>query len=86
MDGDLPLKGLAVTQSYLSEPVEFGDIRLAPTVELAGLAELSALDDHDARLDAILRIAASIESEDQAREHVARLRDGTATSALPKRR
>jgi hypothetical protein len=80
------MKGLAVTQSYLSEPVEFGDIRLAPTVELAGLAELSVLDDHDQRLDAILRIATNIEAEDRAREHVARLRDDATGSALPKRR
>jgi hypothetical protein len=59
---------------------------LAPTVELAGLAELSVLDDHDQRLDAILRIATNIEAEDRAREHVARLRDDATGSALPKRR
>jgi len=71
----------------LEEPVEYGEVRLAPTVELAGLAELSAIHDDDEKLDALLRIADAVRAEDQAREHLSALRSGTAElPALPKRR
>lgn len=69
----------------LAQPVEFGDIQLAPTSELAGLAELSRLRDHDSMLEAVVRIAATIKAEDEERERIAALRaaDGVA---LPRRR
>ena len=75
----------------LSEPVELGEVRLAPTVELAGLAELSALQDHGAQVEALLRIAASLREEDEERERVAALRDEALVGerrddVLPKRR
>ncbi|WP_208028079.1 hypothetical protein [Rhabdothermincola sediminis] len=70
----------------LAEPVEFGDIRLAPTSELAGLAELSRLRDHDSMLDAVVRIAATIKAEDDERQRVAALRAASDAVALPRRR
>jgi hypothetical protein len=72
----------------LEEPVELGEVRLAPTVELAGLAELSSLSLHDqgARIDALVRIAASVQAEDRVREHIATLREETPAGDLPKRR
>lgn len=74
-------------KEFLDEPVEYGDLRLAPTVELAGLAELSTLRDNDEKLDALLRIAAAVRDEDTAREHLRRLRAGEADMhELPKRR
>ncbi|WP_334142517.1 hypothetical protein [Rhabdothermincola sp.] len=70
----------------LAEPVEFGDVRLAPTSELAGLAELSRLRDHDSMLDAVVRIAATIKAEDDERQRVAALRAASDPVALPRRR
>jgi hypothetical protein len=79
----------------LSEPVELGSVRIAPTVELAGLAELSVLDEHDDQLDAIVRIAATVRAEDAARDHVNAMRDkavggasadGHGRTELPRRR
>jgi hypothetical protein len=58
----------------LAAPVEYGDTLLAPTIELAGLAELASIDDPDARLAAIVRIAHAIRNEDAARDEVARQR------------
>lgn len=73
-------------QQRLEEPVEYGDLRLAPTVELAGLAELAAIHDDDARLDALLRIAEAVQAEDAARDHLSALRSGElGLAALPKR-
>ncbi len=70
----------------LEEPVEYGEVRLAPTVELAGLAELSALADHDQRLEALLRIAEAVQAEDRAREHLRAIRSGELDPRqLPKR-
>ncbi|MCX7619827.1 MAG: hypothetical protein N2037_03155 [Acidimicrobiales bacterium] len=80
-------KGREAMKEFLDEPVEYGDVRLAPTVELAGLAELSTLRDNDEKLDALLRIAAAVRAEDTAREHVRRLRQGDLElDELPKRR
>lgn len=73
-------------QHLLEAPVEYGDVRLAPTVELAGLAELAELGDNDARIAALLRIAEAVQAEDQARDHLARLRTGQIElPALPRR-
>lgn len=71
----------------LDAPVQFGDVRLAPTVELAGLAELAALRDIDERAAAIRRIAEAVRAEDDARRHLAALRAGEVdASRLPRRR
>jgi len=74
-------------KQMLEAPVEFGDTRLAPTTELAGLAELSDLHSNDDRLDAILRIAHMIRFEDDARRVVAEQRAAARAGllVLPKR-
>ncbi len=71
----------------LTRPVEYGDVLLAPTTELAGLAELSAVHDHDERVEALLRIAQTIDAEDAERSRIASLRDAPSPGvALPTRR
>jgi hypothetical protein len=74
-------------KQMLEAPVEFGDARLAPTTELAGLAELSGLHSNDERLDAIVRIAETIRLEDDARRIVAEQRAAARAGllVLPKR-
>jgi len=74
-------------KQMLEAPVEFGDARLAPTTELAGLAELSELHSNDDRLDAIVRIAQTIRLEDDARRIVAEQRAAARAGllVLPKR-
>lgn len=57
-------------KQLLEVPVEFGEARLAPTTELAGLAELATLHSQDERLEAIVRIAHAIADEDRARAAV----------------
>jgi hypothetical protein len=57
-------------KQLLESPVEYGDTILAPTTELAGLAELAGLRTQQDRLEAIVRIARQIADEDLAREHV----------------
>lgn len=70
----------------LERPVEYGEIRLAPTSELAALAELSELYDHDDRLAAIIRTATTLRSEDAVRDRIAKLRSGELEpDALPRR-
>ena len=70
----------------LGQPVEFGDVRLAPTVELAGLAELADLRSNDERVEALVRIAEAVRADDEAREHLRRLRSGEVVEApLPQR-
>ena len=74
-------------KQMLEAPVEFGDARLAPTTELAGLAELSGLHDNNDRLDAIVRIAQTIRLEDDARRVVTEQRAAARAGllVLPKR-
>lgn len=74
-------------RQLLEVPVEFGDTLLAPTTELAGLAELANLYSQDDRLDAIVRIAATIRQEDEDRDYVAsrRAEARAGLSILPKR-
>jgi hypothetical protein len=72
-------------RSVLVRPVEFVAVRLAPTTELAGLAELARLDDHDARVQAVARIARAIREEDDERARVAALRRRARPVALPRR-
>lgn len=71
----------------LGAPVEFGDTLLAPTTELAGLAELSNLRSPDDKLAAIVRIAAAIKEEDEQRALVRSQREAARAglTVLPKR-
>ncbi len=74
-------------KQMLAAPVEFGDTRLAPTTELAGLAELAELRTQDDRLEAIIRIAETIREEDDERRAVAEQRAAARAGllVLPKR-
>jgi hypothetical protein len=74
-------------RQMLEVPVEFGDALLAPTTELAGLAELANLQSQDDRLDAIVRIAAAITQDDANRSYVAQQRAAAREGLLilPKR-
>jgi len=73
-------------RQLLEVPVVVGDVQLAPTTELAGLAELAATASPDDRLDVLARVAASIAAEDAARDHIARLRGAAVPAPLPPRR
>lgn len=73
-------------RSVLRHPVEFVDVALAPTTELAGLAELARLRDHDARVAAVVRIARAIRAEDHERARIAALHRRAEPVALPHRR
>ncbi len=59
-------------KSVLQRPVEFVDLRLAPTSELAALAELARLEDHDDELVALTRIARTVRAEDDERSRLSR--------------
>ena len=74
-------------KQILDEPVQYGDTQIAPTVELAGLAEIAALPDNEARAVALKRIAEAIRAEDDTRAHLAALRTGNpnAREQLPQR-
>ncbi len=67
----------------LEEPALFGDTQIAPTVELAGLAEIASLPDNEARAEALMRIAEAIRAEDDARAHLASLRAADSGSLAP---
>lgn len=73
-------------RQLLEVPVVLGDLMLAPTTELAGLAELASLRSTDDALDALSRIAATIRDEDALRDRIAQLRADDALSPLPRRR
>lgn len=73
-------------RQLLESPVVVGGFRLAPTTELAGLAELADLHGPDERLDALMRIAVAIRAEDDARDHIRRLRSADELGVLPRRR
>ncbi len=72
-------------RQLLEVPVLVGAVQLAPTVELAGLAELATTSDTDERLAVLARVAASIVAEDAARDNIARLRSSTVLAPLPHR-
>jgi hypothetical protein len=72
-------------KQLLEQPVEYGDVQLAPTTELAGLAEFASLRDHSSRLEAIIRIANAVQSEDDERTRIADLRRAGAAGPLPTR-
>ena len=70
-------------QQLLEQPVEYGDVRLAPTTELAEVR------DDQVRLATLCRIAGTIRAEDEARAERTRLRalaDQDALPTLPRRR
>ncbi len=71
--------------TVLQRPVEFVDLRLAPTTELAGLAELARLDDDDEVLRALMRIADTVRAEDEERARIRALRRSDAARPLPRR-
>ena len=75
-------------KQLLETPVEFGETLLAPTTELAGLAELANLRDQDDRLAAVVRIAQAIAEEDRARALVTEQRAAARSGlvVLPQRR
>lgn len=70
-------------QQLLEQPVEYGDVRLAPTTELAGLAELAEAPDDDVRLATLIRVAGAIRDEDQERAEMSRLRTLAEAHQLP---
>ena len=74
-------------KQLLEVPVEFGDARLAPTTELAGLAELANLHFQGERVAALLRIAHAIADEDRARAAVGEQRSAARSGlvVLPQR-
>ena len=73
-------------KKQLAQPVVLGSVRLAPTTELAGLADLAAAPDEESRLALLCEIARTIEAEDRVRDHIRSLRAPAAsTSPLPQR-
>lgn len=70
-------------QQLLEQPVEYGDVRLAPTTELAGLAELAEAPDDAVRLATLVRVAETIRVEDEARVELTRLRKLAEQDRLP---
>ena len=73
-------------KSVLQRPVEFVDLRLAPTSELAGLAELARLEDHDEAVRALMRIADTVRAEDGERARVHELVAAPSPSPSPDER
>ena len=75
-------------KQLLDSPAEYGDSRLAPTTELAGLAELSELTEFEDQLAALVRIAEDIRIEDLTRRFVDERRAAAQAGRvlLPKRR
>lgn len=69
----------------LAEPVVLGAVRLAPTTELAGLAELAEVTDEGERLELLAHIARTIAAEDAERAHIRALR-AAPPETLPLRR
>ena len=72
-------------RQLLDVPVLVGELQLAPTTELAGLAELATTSGADEQLEVLSRVAASIAAEDAARDHIARLRASDLRVSLPHR-
>jgi len=73
-------------RQLLEVPVVVGDLMLAPTTELAGLAELASLSSTDDELDSLMRIADAIRREDEARDAIAVLHASHLRRSLPRRR
>ncbi|MCC5952518.1 MAG: hypothetical protein JJU45_10540 [Acidimicrobiia bacterium] len=80
---------LLTRPASLAQPVEFGEVRLAPTTELVGLAELAAAIDDTDRVATLHRVAVTIRDEDAERQRIRDLRraaEQNRAPALPKRR
>jgi hypothetical protein len=75
-----------MTQHVLEAPVVVGDVTLAPTTELAGLADLARVDSLDERIAVLARVADALRAEDEIRDQIAELRDADALAPLPRRR
>jgi hypothetical protein len=73
-------------RQLLEAPVVVGEVTLAPTTELAGLAELARLDDLDDRIATLARVAAALREEDEIRDQIAELHTAEALAPLPLRR
>ncbi len=74
-----------MSQVVLESPVVVGDVSLAPTSELAGLAELARVDTLDERIAVLARVAAALREEDEIRDRIAATRDVAAGVPLPRR-
>ena len=72
-------------KSVLQRPVEFFELRLAPTSELAALAELARIEDHDLALPALTRVSHAVRAEDDERARVHALRHRHEPVPLPQR-
>ena len=75
-----------MTQHVLEAPVVVGDVAIAPTTELAALADLSRFDTLDERIALLARVADALRAEDGIRDHIAELRDADTLTPLPRRR
>jgi hypothetical protein len=75
-----------MTQHVLEAPVVVGDVTMAPTTELAGLADLARVESLDERIAVLARVAEALRGEDEIRDHIADLRDADELAPLPHRR
>ena len=75
-----------MTQHVLEAPVVVGDVALAPTTELAALADLTHVESLDERITLLARVAEALRAEDGIRDHIADLRDADTLAPLPRRR
>jgi len=75
-----------MTQHVLEAPVVVGDLTLAPTTELAGLADLARVDSLDQRIAVLARVAEALRDEDEIRDHIAELHRADSLAPLPRRR
>ncbi len=75
-----------MTQHVLEAPVVVGDVTLAPTTELAGLADLARVESLDERIAVLARVADALRGEDEIRDHIAELRAANTLAPLPRRR
>jgi hypothetical protein len=71
-------------KELLAQPVEYRGLRLAPTTELAALAELADTTGHEERLRILVEVAAAVAAEDAARQEIAARR--ARPQPLPRRR
>jgi hypothetical protein len=76
----------AVAQETLEVPVVLGEVALAPTTELAGLAEYRNSHDLDERIEILARVAAALRDEDDIRDEVTAIRHSDRRVPLPRRR
>jgi hypothetical protein len=75
-----------MSQHVLEAPVVVGDVTLAPTTELAGLADLTRVDSLDERIAVLARVAEALRAEDEIRDRIADLHDADTLAPLPRRR